>query len=140
MESNPKELNAMIDIGAHAGIVTKQAMNIAQTQHELFLIEPLKAHLPAIEFNLSSFTQQKHLLNFALSKKNSRAKIYRQSMNLGKASLYKTNFKDTDLQSTIIKTVNARKFFTNTFDNFNTLVLKCDTEGADALICGLIPE
>ena len=130
---------ALLDIGANTGLVTLQAMNLSKTITEVFLFEPIPRHVSAIERNLRNLPSI-HINEFALSNENGQSEIYTQTTNHGNTSLLKSVVPSDELISTTIELVDAAEYcnkFLNGFDNF---VIKCDTQGMDALILSRIPN
>ena len=114
-------------------------MNLSKTITEVFLFEPIPRHVSAIERNLRNLPSI-HINEFALSNENGQSEIYTQTTNHGNTSLLKSVVPSDELISTTIELVDAAEYcnkFLNGFDNF---VIKCDTQGMDALILSRIPN
>ena len=135
----PSSTTALLDIGAHTGLVTLQAMNLAKTNNEIFLFEPIPQHSIAIERNLKNLSNI-NINEFALSNENGKAEIFTEVTNHGNTSMLKSVIKSTEQVRTQIKLVDTTEYcdkFLNRFDNF---VIKCDIQGMDALVLSRIPK
>jgi FkbM family methyltransferase len=130
---------ALIDIGANTGLVTLQAMNLSNTTNEVFLFEPVPRHASAIKENLKNL-KNIHINEFALSDKNGKANIFTQATNQGNTSLLKSVVPEIDMILTQIKLVETTEFCNEFLNNFEKYVIKCDTQGMDALILSRFPE
>jgi FkbM family methyltransferase len=130
---------ALLDIGANTGLVTLQAMNLSNTSAEVFLFEPVPRHASAIKKNL------RNLLNinvneFGLSDKNGQADIFTEATNYGNTSLLNSVVPEIGMISTQIQLVETKKYCNKFLNNFDRYIIKCDTQGMDALILSRIPE
>jgi hypothetical protein len=76
---------AFVDIGANTGLMTLQVMNIAKTNNDCVLFEPIPRHFQALESNLKLEEKVKKY-NLALSDVNGEATIFTQSNNHGNSS------------------------------------------------------
>ena len=129
---------ALLDIGANTGLVTLQAMNLSKTSIEVFLIESIHRHVSAIEHNLKGLPNI-HVNEFALSNKNGKSEIFTQTTNHGNTSLLKSVVPSDELIRTQIKLVDTVEYCNNFLKGFDNYVIKCDTQGMDALILTRIP-
>ena len=129
----PHTKTALLDIGANTGLVTLQAMNLSSTTNEVFLFEPLPKHASAIKQNLCNLSNI-HLNEFALSDKNGEADIFTQATNHGNTSLFKSVVPEIGMISTLIQLVDTTEYCNSFLNNFEKYVIKCDTQGMDALI------
>lgn len=134
--SNSK--TALLDIGAHCGLVTLQAMNLSKTKNEIFLFEPLPRHSIAIKYNLRNLPNV-HNNNFGLSNKDSNSEIFTEVANYGNTSLFQTLVPESKQIKTSIKLVDVTEYCDKFLDRFDSYVMKCDTQGMDALILSRIP-
>ena len=125
--------SVLIDIGANSGLVTLQAMNIAKTNNDIFVFEPIPRHISAIRTNLAKFSKV-HINEFALSDKNGTAKIFTEFSNRGNSSLFDSVIPEKKMITTEIKLVDTREFCEGFLLEFDYYVIKCDTQGMDALI------
>jgi FkbM family methyltransferase len=130
---------ALVDIGANTGLVTLQAMNISKTDNAVFLFEPIPRHIEAIKHNLKHLPSI-HINEFALSDKNGSSIIFTQASNHGNTSLLNSVVKPEGKISTEITLVETTEYFNTAFKVFNKFILKCDTQGMDALILSRIPN
>lgn len=130
---------ALLDIGANTGLVTLQALRLSDTTDEVFLFEPLPRHTSAIRHNLNNFSSIQ-VNEFALSDKNGTADIFTQANNFGNTSMLKSVVQDIDVISTQIQLVETTEYCNKFLKNFDTYVIKCDTQGMDALILSRLPE
>ena len=135
--SNSK--TALLDIGAHCGLITLQAMNLSKTKNEIFCFEPLPRHSAAIKYNLRNLPNV-HNYNFGLSNKNSSSEIFTEITNYGNTSLFQTLVPESKQIKTSIKLVDATEFCDQFLDRFDSYVIKSDTQGMDALILSRIPS
>jgi FkbM family methyltransferase len=130
---------ALLDIGAHAGLVTLQAMNLSNTSAEVFLFEPVPRHASAIKKNLRHLSNI-NVCEFGLSDKNGYADIFTQAANPGNTSLLKMVVPKNDMISTQIQLVETTAYCNKFLNNFDRYIIKCDIQGMDALILSRIPE
>jgi FkbM family methyltransferase len=133
---------ALVDIGANSGIVSIQAMNLADTNSDLFLFEPLPQHSSALEFNVGQLKGRGNVTvnDFALGDKDEITTIFTQLSNYGNSSLIKSVVPESEQIQTKIKVVDAKMYSTNYLSHYVSLVLKCDTQGMDPLILSRIPD
>jgi len=130
---------ALLDIGANSGLVTLQAMNLSNTLAEVFLFEPVPRHTSAIKKNLRNLSSI-HINEFGLSDKNVEATIFTEAKNHGNTSLLKSVVPEIGMISTQIKLVETTAYCNKFLKNFDRYVIKCDTQGMDALILSRIPD
>ena len=134
---------ALLDIGANTGLVTLQTMNSAIESHEYFLFEPLPRHVEAIKHNLSnaSANEKVHVHQVALSNQTGTATIFTEQVNHGNSSfLQEAIVYPAEQIQTSVETVDTARFFRDFGKEFDRFVIKCDTQGMDALILSLIPS
>jgi FkbM family methyltransferase len=130
---------ALLDIGANTGLVTLQALRLSNTTNEVFLFEPLSKHTSAIRHNLRNFLNI-HINEFALSDINGKAEIFTEATNHGNTSLFKSVIPDIGMISTQIQLVQTTEYCEKFLKNFDSYVIKCDTQGMDALILSRLPK
>jgi FkbM family methyltransferase len=130
---------AFIDIGANTGLITLQAMNLSRTDNEVFLFEPVPRHASAIKQNLRSLAGI-HVLEFALSDRNGEAHIFTEESNQGNSSLLNSVVRENGMVRTQVQLVETKQYFKENINSFERYVLKCDTQGLDALILSRLPE
>ena len=129
---------ALLDIGANTGLVALQVINIAGSNAEIFLFEPVPRHAFAISQNLKSLPNT-HLNEFALSDKNGEAEIFTDTLNHGNTSLFNSAAPFAEIK-TQIKLVDTLEYCNNFLKIFDSFVIKSDTQGMDALILSRIPN
>lgn len=130
---------ALLDIGANTGLVTLQAMNLSKTNIEVFLFEPISRHVSAIKYNLRNLPKIQ-INEFALSDKNGDSEIFTQTTNFGNTSLLESVVPSDKLIKNQVKLVNTTEYCDNFLTKFDNYVIKCDTQGMDALILSRIPN
>jgi FkbM family methyltransferase len=130
---------ALLDIGANTGLVTLQAMNLSKMNIEVFLFEPIPRHVSALEHNLRNL-QKIHINEFALSEKNGSAEIFTMTSNHGGTSLLESAVPSFGSIKTEIELVDTAEYCDRFLINFDNYLVKCDTEGMDALILSRIPN
>ena len=134
----PNTKTVLLDIGANTGLVTLQAMNLSNTINEVFLFEPVPRHVSAIKLNLRNLLNI-HINEFALSNMNGEANIYTEAANHGNSSLLNSVVPRIGMISTQIQLVETKEYCNKFLNNFDTYVIKCDTQGMDALILSRFP-
>lgn len=130
---------AFLDIGANTGLVTLQAMNLSNSSAEVFLFEPVPRHASAIKNNLRNLSNI-HVNEFGLSDKNGYSVIFTQASNHGNTSLLNSVVPEIGMIETEIQLVDTTAYCDKFLNNFDTYIIKCDTQGMDALILSRIPE
>lgn len=130
---------ALLDVGANTGLVTLQAMNLAKTSIEVFLFEPIPRHVSAIKHNLRNLPNI-HVHEFALSNENGNSEIFTEATNHGNTSLLASVVPSNGLMRTRIKIINTAEYCDSFLVGFDNYVIKCDTQGMDALILSRIPN
>ena len=130
---------ALLDIGANSGLVSLQTMNLSNTTNEVFLFEPIPRHIWAIKNNLKNLSNL-HINEFALSDKNKKAEIFSDPNNFGNSSYLGSAFENIDYVSTSSVLVETTEYCKKFLNNFDSYVIKCDTQGMDALILSRFPE
>lgn len=129
---------ALLDIGANTGLITLQTMNLSKTSNTTFLFEPIPRHISAIKKNLFDFSNL-HLNEFALSDRNKKEVIFTDRANFGNTSLFKSVVPEFGMISTTIQLVDTTEYSKLHLKNFDGYVIKCDTQGMDALILSRFP-
>jgi FkbM family methyltransferase len=130
---------ALLDIGANTGLVTLQALNLSDTKPEVFLFEPIPRHVTAIRENLKNHFNV-HICEFALSNTNGIAEIFTEGSNHGNSSLFNSVVDSMEQIVTNVKLVDSAEFFRDAFSEIESFVIKCDTQGMDAVILSRIPK
>jgi hypothetical protein len=77
---------------------------------------------------------------FALSDQNGEADIFTEATNHGNTSLLNSVVSEIGMISTQIQLVETTTYCNKFLKNFNRFVIKCDTQGMDALILSRIPD
>lgn len=79
----------LIDIGAHVGLVSLQTINIAKTNADIIMFEPISTHVRAIKHNLTNLKQKVNITvnESALSDRDGKASLFIDSANYGRSSL-----------------------------------------------------
>ena len=129
----------LLDIGANTGLVTLQAMNLSKTSNKVFLFEPVPRHAMAIKQNLR-FLSDIYINEFALSDINGKANIFTEATNHGNTSLLSSVVPRNGMISTQIQLVETTEYCNKFLNNFDKYIIKCDTQGMDALILSRFPE
>ena len=135
----PNSKAALLDIGANTGLMTLQALNLSKTSIKVFLFEPIPRHVSAIKHNLRNLPDI-HINEFALSNQNGKSEIFTQTTNHGNTSLLKSVVPSDELIRTKIQLVDTAEYCNNFLKGFDNYVIKCDTQGMDALILSRIPN
>ena len=114
-------------------------MNLSSTTNDVFLFEPVPRHTSAIKQNLRTLSNI-HINEFALSDKNGKAEIFTQATNQGNTSLLNSVVPKINMITTQIELVETTQYCNKFLSNFDRYVIKCDTQGMDALILSRFPE
>jgi FkbM family methyltransferase len=130
---------AFVDIGANCGFISKQSLNDFGDEVTAFLVEPIQQHVEAITYNLHDF-QNLQVFQFALGKTSSKIALYTDKDNRGATTFYENVVSDRNTLKTSVEIQSTHEFFSNHLSKFDTIVLKIDTEGMDALILSCIPS
>jgi FkbM family methyltransferase len=130
---------ALLDIGANTGLVTLQAMNISQTKNEVFLFEPIPRHTLAIRNNLRNLPNI-HINEFALSDRNGLAEIFTEKWNQGNTSLINSVIASKGRIVNKIELKDTAEYCSDFLNDFDSYVIKCDTQGMDTVILSRIPQ
>lgn len=139
LSQTPAEKIAILDIGANTGLVTLQALNISKSKPDIFMFEPISEHVVALEHNLSGHNNV-YINNFALSDHNGSTEIFTQSTNHGNTSVFKSLVPVSERITSVIELKDTEEYCTKFLEEYDGFVIKCDTQGMDALILARIPE
>jgi len=143
-EGLDEDRSALFDIGANIGVVALQTMRTSIRPHHYILFEPLPRNFSALQRNIQhanlglDSTIEFHQV--ALSDRAGNAEFYTEAINYGNSSLFGSAM--TFPQDAIrhrVRTVNTADFFGGLGSKFTRVVIKCDAQGADALILSRIP-
>ncbi len=139
---SPNAKVAMVDIGANVGLVTLQAMNIAQTKNEVFCFEPIPQHVSALRKNLAELSKRVkvNIHEVALGKQDIVSRIFTESTNHGNSSMFQSVVPKGGRKERDICVIDTKTFFEQNLSQFTGFVLKCDTQGMDALILSCLPQ
>jgi FkbM family methyltransferase len=119
--------------------VSLQAMNLAKTQAEVFLFEPIPRHILAIKHNFQNH-KNVHIESFALSDQNGVSVIFTEMFNHGNSSMWKSVVEPLGRIQTKVQLVNTKEYCGTFLIKFDSYVIKCDTQGMDALILSRVPN
>lgn len=69
LKKSPIQNGVFLDIGANTGLITLQAMNLAKTNQDAILVEPIPRHVDAIRNNVENILEKGkvHIMQFGLS-------------------------------------------------------------------------
>jgi len=130
---------ALLDIGANTGLVTLQALNLVSRDIKTYLFEPVMRHAEAIKNNLQNF-KNIEVFQSALSDRNEVSAIYTESTNHANSSIFISAVPASNLLSSKINLVETTSFMIQNVRPFANYVIKCDTQGMDALILSRLPD
>lgn len=133
----------MLDIGANVGLITLQSINLSEvTNCRLIMLEPLPGHIDAIRQNVSLLATENEVevCHFALADQDAEAFIYTQSSNHGNSSLVKSAVPGNERSRTTIRIRNTEEFAREYLHQSEHYVIKCDTQGRDAMISSRLPK
>jgi FkbM family methyltransferase len=134
---------AFLDIGANVGLVTLQCCNIySKANCEYFLFEPIKNHVLAIHSNLSQISREfkVHIKEFALSDRFGSAIMHTEHKNRGNTSIFNSVVPIEGQIQTEIELIDTSVYLEQFIDLYDGFVIKCDTQGMDALILSRVPQ
>ena len=126
----------LIDIGAHCGLVTLQALNLSKSDCDVYLFEPHPLHVEALRFNLGKKANLNniHIQDFALSDRNGIATFFTEKSNRGNTSIYSKLVGSQTRDKLKIKIVNTEEYFKERLNNYSNIIIKSDTEGQDSIV------
>lgn len=130
-----------IDIGANSGLVTRQVLNLSQSDCDVVLVEPIPNHVKAIRANLENFDRNNNLLivEAALGEKNGEFEISIDNSNRGNSSFLPSAMPSTGFRKLIVKTIAVSDFVEQYIPNADSYIVKSDTQGFDSKILALFP-
>lgn len=129
----------MIDIGANIGLVTLQAMNLASTDNDYILIEPSAHHIRRLKKNFHNSRFNVELKEFALSNLDGKAQLFTQESNQGNSSLVVIAVPPSEKTAQEVWLRDTEDIFQKELSHYEKIVIKCDTQGYDALTLSRIP-
>jgi FkbM family methyltransferase len=134
-----KNCNTIVDLGAHAGLVSLQALRIAgKSNTRVIAVEPIPAHVECLNFNFKDENLTLHNGGF-VSGNEKELKIFLDSGNLGNSSA---------LPSILSNALNSEEFVIapaiNILDvmesvGVSNFVMKSDLQGLDLHVLSSIP-
>jgi len=120
------------DIGAHIGLITRQAANLNLKIKKFFCFEPLKLHFNLLKKNCI-FIKKINFYNHAIGIKNEKKKIYINKLNSGNSSLI--NKDKSQYQHTLVFEANTTlKKIIKKNNIKKNIIYKSDAEGYDEMI------
>jgi FkbM family methyltransferase len=137
----------LLDIGANVGLITLQVSEIlkkrgfAGPNFSLLCIEPVSTNYDFCSRNLKKIVGEHfkwEVMRVALGDQDSDSVIHINNNNFGDSSLLPL-VNQLDQREEIVQVVDAKKFSKEYLSNFDSIVLKCDTQGYDAKILARIP-
>jgi FkbM family methyltransferase len=123
----------LIDLGAHAGLVSLQAMNLSSRIQKFILVEPEPLHVRCIKLNFEDNLDRVEIHEAALALSAGVALGYADLKNRGNFTLEKSAASDLN-QPIQIKTESAKSFSSILLQTPGTFVLKSDLQGYDSHI------
>ena len=135
--------NALLDIGANVGLISLQCCNLySKGNYDVHLFEPIQTHATAIETNLKNVLKERYVQinQFALSDRTEKRPFFTEANNRGNTSIFKTAVPLANQIETEVSLIDTVEYFSNFNDLYNGFVIKCDTQGMDALILSRIPK
>lgn len=134
---------AILDIGAHVGLTSIQALKKSEKEVDLVVVEPLKLHFDALIANLSTIDvaamNNFKAFNCALGASDGTVDLHSEVVNLGNSSI----FRELVTTSSVLTRVEIRRsdiFVSEVTDSYREIVFKLDTQGSDAQIFSMFPE
>ena len=131
-----------LDIGANAGLITRQVLNLARFELNALLIEPIPNYVKAIEANMKKFENfhNVHILESGLDKFTGEKKIRIQVSNKGNASFLASPIPKSESSEKIVKVLAVKEFSQKYLKDCDGIVIKSDTQGFDATVLSLLPN
>jgi len=121
----------LIDLGAHAGLISLQVLNLVPGISRAILVEPVPLHAKCINLNLLPFNSKIELCNVALAKVAGIKEGFTDLANRGNFTLEHTAAANK-YESIRVETIGARKFSQSLSSLEGDLILKSDLQGLDA--------
>ena len=139
--SSSKSKVVFIDIGANSGLVTRQVLNLSESDCDVVLVEPIPNHVKAIEANLKKFNEKNNLLivEAALGETSGKLEISIDNSNKGNSSFLPSAMPNSGFQKLVVNTIAVQDFVTHYIPNSDNYVVKSDTQGYDSKILALLP-
>lgn len=137
----------LLDVGANVGLISMQVSEIltkrgfAGLDFSFLCIEPVSNNYDFCSRNLKKVVGELfkwEVMRFALGDQDSDSVIHINNNNFGDSSLLPLP-PQMDHREEIVKVVDTKNFSQEYLSNFDSIVLKCDTQGYDAKILARIP-
>ena len=134
--------DVFLDIGANTGLITLQVMNLAKTNHDAILVEPIPRHVDAIRNNVENIFEKGkvHIMQFGLSNEDKFEDIFSEGNNFGNSSILESVIPPGTKIRTQIELRKTTSFVTQELAAVDGFVIKCDTQGFDAKILSQLTE
>lgn len=123
----------LIDLGAHAGLVSLQVRNRCPKIKKFVLVEPVPLHVDCITLNFKAFNENVTVLAKALAEGNGVQKGYIDYENRGNFSL-ETLASTTQSNPLEVQTISASDFSKSLLLEEGNFVLKSDLQGFDSRV------
>lgn len=131
--------SVLVDIGAHAGLVSLQTLNLEKSINRAVLIEPVPSNQQAIAFNLSGHNIE--ILPYALGDRNGNVDFFVRNSNRGNSSIFEGNMRRDDYERTTVKIRDSNRLCKDAkISSSEKIILKCDCEGYDAHILARVGD
>lgn len=137
----------LLDIGSNVGIITVQASKILRERGidisnlRIICIEPVSTNYDFCVKNLQNLVGEGinwEVLKLALGDIDGNSVIQINNENFGDSSLLSSNHRINTREESV-KVVDTRTFSKENLSSFDSIVIKCDTQGYDAKILARIP-
>lgn len=137
----------LLDIGANVGIITVQASQILRKRGleisnlRCMCIEPVSTNYDFCVKNLQNLVGKSinwEVLNLALGDSDANSVIQINNENFGDSSLLSSSHRINTTEESV-KVVDTRTFSQEYLSSYDSIVMKCDTQGYDAKILARIP-
>jgi FkbM family methyltransferase len=123
----------LIDLGAHAGLVSLQLRNRCPKIKKFILVEPVPLHVDCINLNFRAFNENVTVLAKALAQGNGVQKGYIDSENRGNFSLEMLATKNRS-EALEVETMSASDFSKSLLLEDGKFVIKSDLQGFDSRV------
>ncbi|MDP8996062.1 MAG: FkbM family methyltransferase [Pseudomonadota bacterium] len=137
---NPQKNYTLIDIGANIGLFSRQLLADAPFLTKTLCVEPEAGNYAALLHNLAHFNNRVQFYNFALGRDNGKAKLFRDTSNIGNYSLNADAMRARSYDQTEVEVRSVAEWMTDTLSKDGSILWKSDTQGYDELIVSETPE
>jgi len=128
-----------IDIGAHAGLVSLQALNFKKSKMRAVLIEPVPSSQEAIAINLSKLDFS--ILPYALGDRSGSVDFFVRNSNRGNSSISEGRMRRGDYESISVEIKDSAQLYKDARILISEkIILKCGCEGYDAHILARVGD